>query len=128
KGSVVLNFAREGVVDVDAVVDALESGTLSHYVTDFPTARLKAHPKAICLPHLGASTHEAEENCAVMVADNLREFLENGNIRHAVNFPEANLSRDRPYRLAVPHLNVPNMISQISSCVANENININDML
>jgi D-3-phosphoglycerate dehydrogenase len=128
KGSVVLNFAREGVVDVDAVIEALDNGTLSHYVTDFPTTRLNAHPKAICLPHLGASTHQAEENCAIMVAENLREFLENGNVQHSVNFPEAVLRRDRPHRLAVPHLNVPNMISQISSCVASENININDML
>lgn len=128
KGSVLLNFAREGVVDLDAVVDALESGALSYYVTDFPTVRLKAHPRAICLPHLGASTQEAEENCAVMVAENLREFLEHGNIRNSVNFPEAVLSRDRPYRIAVPHLNVPNMISQISASVSKADININDML
>jgi len=128
RGSVVLNFAREGVVDVDAVIEALDSGKLSHYVTDFPALKLKDHPRAICLPHLGASTREAEENCAVMVAENLKEYLENGNVRHSVNFPEANLNRDRPHRLAVPHLNVPNMVAQISSCVANENININDML
>src|SRR5690606_27948037 len=115
KGSVVLNFAREGVVDVDAVIEALDNGTLSHYVTDFPTTRLNAHAKAICRPHLGASTHQAEENCAIMVAENLREFLENGNVQHSVNFPEAVLRRDRPHRLAVPHMNVPNMISQISS-------------
>jgi D-3-phosphoglycerate dehydrogenase / 2-oxoglutarate reductase len=128
RGSVVLNFARNGVVDLDAVIDALDEGVLRHYVTDFPTVRLKSHPKAICLPHLGASTREAEENCAVMVAENLRDYLENGTVRHAVNFPEAMLRRDRPHRLAVPHLNVPNMISQISACVSNENININDML
>lgn len=128
KGAVVLNFARDGVVDVDAILDALDSGVLSHYVTDFPTTRLKAHPRAICLPHLGASTREAEENCATMVAENMREFLEHGNIRSAVNFPEAVLRRDRPHRLAVPHRNMPNMISQISACVSSENININDML
>ncbi|HEX7080239.1 MAG TPA: phosphoglycerate dehydrogenase [Gammaproteobacteria bacterium] len=128
QGSVVLNFAREGVVDVDAVIEALDSGRLSHYVTDFPTEKLKNHPRAICLPHLGASTREAEENCAVMVAENLKEYLESGNVRHSVNFPEATLNRDRPYRIAVPHLNVPNMVAQISSCVASENININDML
>ena len=128
RGSVLLNFARDGVVDVDAVIEALDSGKLACYVTDFPTARLKAHPKAVCLPHLGASTREAEENCAIMAAENLREFLENGTIRHSVNFPDAVLSRDRPIRLAVPHLNVPNMISQISACVSAENININDML
>lgn len=128
RGSVVLNFARDGVVDVDAVIDALDSDKLACYVTDFPSARLNAHPKAVCLPHLGASTGEAEENCAVMAADNLREFLENGTIRHSVNFPDAVLSRDRPHRIAVPHKNVPNMISQILTSVSNENININDML
>ena len=128
KGSVVLNFARDGVVDVDAVIEALEQGRLSHYVTDFPSAKLKAHPRAICLPHLGASTTEAEENCAITAAESLREFLEDGTIRSSVNFPTALLHRDRPHRLAVPHLNVPNMISQISSSVANENINISDML
>src|SRR5690606_22798329 len=128
RGSVVLNFARDGVVDLDAVIEALDSGQLACYVTDFPTARLKAHPKAVCLPHLGASTREAEENCAIMAAETLREFLEHGTIRNSVNFPDAVLSRDRPNRLAVPHLNVPNMISQISACVSAENININDML
>ena len=128
RGSVLLNFARDGVVDLDAVIEALDSGKLACYVTDFPTARLKAHPKAVCLPHLGASTHEAEENCAIMAAETLREFLEHGTIRNSVNFPDAVLSRDRPNRLAVPHLNVPNMISQISACVSAENININDML
>ncbi len=128
RGSVVLNFARDGVVDLDAVIEALDSGQLACYVTDFPTARLKAHPKAVCLPHLGASTREAEENCAIMAAENLREFLEHGTIRNSVNFPDAVLPRDRPIRLAVPHLNVPNMISQISASVSAENININDML
>jgi D-3-phosphoglycerate dehydrogenase len=128
RGAVVLNFAREGVVDVDAVVDALGSGKLGHYVTDFPTNDLKNHPHAICLPHLGASTHEAEENCAIMAAENLKEFLEQGNIRHSVNFPAAILPRDRPDRLAIPHLNVPNMVAQILSAVATENINISDML
>src|SRR5690606_11789606 len=83
RGSVVLNFARNGVVDEEAIVEALESGRLSHYVTDFPSVRLKSHPRAVCLPHLGASTHQAEENCAVMVAENLREYLENGTIRNS---------------------------------------------
>src|SRR5690606_336451 len=110
KGSVLLNFAREGVVDIDAVIEALHSAKLKQYVTDFPTVRLKDHPKAICLPHLGASTLEAEENCAVMAAENLKEFLEQGNVRHSVNFPEATLPRGRPDRLAIPHLNVPNMV------------------
>lgn len=128
RGSVVLNFARNGVVDEEAVIEALESGRLSHYVTDFPSVRMKSHPRALCLPHLGASTHQAEENCAVMVAENLREYLENGIIRNSVNFPDAVLPRDNAPRMAVAHKNVPNMISQISSCVSSENININDML
>lgn len=128
RGSVVLNFSRDGVVDVDAIIEGLDSGRLACYVTDFPTLRLKAHPKAVCLPHLGASTGEAEENCAIMAAENLREFLENGNIKNSVNFPDAMLNRNRPHRLAVPHMNVPNMISQISAAVSAENININDML
>ncbi|MBN1237070.1 MAG: 3-phosphoglycerate dehydrogenase [Gammaproteobacteria bacterium] len=128
RNSVLLNFAREGVVDVDAVIEALDAGQLSHYVTDFPTTRLKEHPKAICLPHLGASTREAEENCAVMAAESLKEYLEQGNIRNSVNFPEAVLPRDRPDRLAIPHLNVPNMVAQILSSVATENINVSDML
>jgi D-3-phosphoglycerate dehydrogenase / 2-oxoglutarate reductase len=128
RGSVLLNFAREGVVDVDAVIDALSGERLSHYVTDFPSTALRGHRKAICLPHLGASTREAEENCAIMAAENLKEFLEQGNIRHSVNFPEAVLPRGRPDRLAIPHLNVPNMVAQILSAVATENINISDML
>jgi D-3-phosphoglycerate dehydrogenase len=128
RGAVLLNFARDGVVDLEAAIDAMESGQLSHYVTDFPSNALKGHPRALCLPHLGASTAEAEQNCAVMVAENVKDFLENGNIRHSVNFPEANLSRDRPFRLAIPHANVPNMVAQILATVASENININDML
>ncbi len=128
RGSVLMNFARDGVVDVPATIDALGSGQLRHFVTDFPTNAIKDHPKAICLPHLGASTGEAEENCAIMVAENLRDFLENGNIHSSVNFPEANLSRDRPYRIAIPHANVPNMVAQILAAVASEDININDML
>ena len=93
KGGVVLNFARAAIVDDAAVVAALDSGHLHAYVCDFPNNALKSHPKVVTLPHLGASTGEAEENCAVMVADTLRDFLENGNIRHSVNFPEAVLPR-----------------------------------
>jgi D-3-phosphoglycerate dehydrogenase len=128
RGAVLLNFARDGVIDLDAAIEAMQSGQLSHYVTDFPSNALKAHPKAICLPHLGASTGEAEENCAIMAAENVKDFLENGNIHNSVNFPEASLSRDRPHRLAIPHANVPNMVAQILATVAGENININDML
>ena len=128
RGGVLLNFSREGIVDVDAVIAALDSGKLRAYVTDFPTRVLLDHPKVICLPHLGASTVEAEENCAVMVADNVREFLENGNVTRSVNFPEAVLMRTRPHRIAVPHANVPNMVAQILSALAAQNINIADLL
>jgi len=128
KGAIILNFAREGIVDDGAVIDAIDAGRVSMYVTDFPTPQIKGHAKIVCLPHLGASTHEAEENCAVMVADNLRDFLENGNIRHAVNFPEAILARTRPHRLAISNANVPNMVGQVSTALAEQNLNIADLL
>jgi len=128
KGAIVLNFARAGIVDNDAIVAALDSGALATYVTDFPSKRLMNHERVVCLPHLGASTREAEENCAVMVADNIREFLENGNIRHSVNFPEAVLRRTRPHRLAITNVNVPNMVGQVSTALAEEKINIADLL
>ena len=128
KGSVVLNFARQGIVDRDALLAALDTGGVSTYVTDFPSRALMNHDRVICLPHLGASTREAEENCAVMVADNLRDFLENGNIRHSVNFPEAQLRRTRPHRLAITNSNMPNMVGQVSTALAEENINIADLL
>jgi D-3-phosphoglycerate dehydrogenase len=128
RGGVILNFSRDAIVDSDAVVAALNAGKLLGYVTDFPTRALLDHPKVICLPHLGASTVEAEENCAVMVVDNLREFLENGNVTRSVNFPETVLQRTRPNRVAIPHKNVPNMVAQILTCLAAQNINIADML
>jgi D-3-phosphoglycerate dehydrogenase / 2-oxoglutarate reductase len=126
--SILLNFSREEIVDLDAVIPALDDGQLGYYVTDFPAAAIKDHRRAICLPHLGASTTEAEENCAVMVADNVKEYLENGNVRHSVNFPEAVLPRSRPDRLAIPHRNVPNMVAQILAALADQNINIADLL
>ncbi len=128
RGAVVLNFARAEIVDEDALGDALDSGSVSAYVTDFPSRPLIKRDDVICLPHLGASTREAEENCAVMVADNLREFIENGNIRHSVNFPEAVLRRTRPHRLAITNANVPNMVGQVSTALAEEEINIADLL
>ena len=128
RGSVLLNFSRDAIVDLTAVIEALDAGKLTSYVTDFPTRELIDHPKALCLPHLGASTVEAEENCAVMVADNVREFLENGNVTRSVNFPEAVLQRTRPHRLAIPHANVPNMVAQILTALADQNINIADLL
>jgi D-3-phosphoglycerate dehydrogenase / 2-oxoglutarate reductase len=128
RGGVILNFSRDAIVDSEAVVAALNAGKLRAYVTDFPARALLDHPQVICLPHLGASTVEAEENCAVMVVDNLREFLENGNVTRSVNFPETVLSRTRPNRVAIPHKNVPNMVAQILTCLAAQNINIADML
>src|SRR5262245_16450091 len=128
RGGVILNFSRDAIVDSDAVVAALNAGKLRGYVTDFPTRPLLDNPKVICLPHLGASTVEAEENCAVMVVDNVREFLENGNVTRSVNFPETVLQRTRPNRVAIPHKNVPNMVAQILTCLAAQNINIADML
>jgi D-3-phosphoglycerate dehydrogenase len=128
RGGVLLNFSREGIVDVAALAEALAQGKLKSYVTDFPTRELLDNPRVLCLPHLGASTVEAEENCAIMVADTLREFLENGNITRSVNFPECVLQRTRPHRLAIPHKNVPNMVAQILTAVAAQNINIADLL
>jgi D-3-phosphoglycerate dehydrogenase len=128
RGSVILNFSRDAIVDSQAVVAALDSGKLRAYVTDFPTRALLDHAKVICLPHLGASTVEAEENCAVMVVDNVREYLENGNVTRSVNFPETVLTRTRPHRVAIPHRNVPNMVAQILTALAAQNLNIADML
>jgi D-3-phosphoglycerate dehydrogenase len=128
RGAVILNFSRDAIVDSEAVIAALSSGKLRAYVTDFPSRTLLENPKVICLPHLGASTVEAEENCAVMVVDNVREFLENGNVTRSVNFPETVLQRTRPHRVAIPHKNVPNMVAQILTCLAAQDINIADML
>ncbi len=126
--AVLVNFARGGVVDNDAVISALDNGKLHAFVTDFPTPELIAHPKAVTLPHLGASTTEAEENCAIMVAENVKEFLENGNIRFSVNFPESRLPRLDAWRITLANANVPNMVGQISTCIANAGLNIEDLL
>src|SRR5689334_11016978 len=129
KGGVILNFSRAAIVDDRAVIAALDDGRLHAYVCDFPKNDLKSHSKVVTLPHLGASTGEAEENCAVMVADTLRDFLENGNIRNSVNFPEVVLPRaPNSTRLAVANSNVPNMVGQISTCLAAANLNIADLL
>jgi len=126
---VVLNFARGGIVDDEAMVAALDSGKAYAYVCDFPTNLLKNHPRTITLPHLGASTREAEENCAIMVADQVKEYLENGNVINSVNFPEVSMPRtEGGFRLAVVNTNVPNMLGQISSDLANAGLNIIDML
>lgn len=128
EGSILVNFARGGIVDNDAALAALESGHLGSYVTDFPTKELLEHPRVIALPHLGASTVEAEENCAVMVAENVREYLENGNIRYSVNFPEAIMPRMDSYRLTIANANVPNMVGQISTALGEAGLNIEDLL
>ena len=127
-GAVLVNFARGRVVDDAAVIAALDSGKLHCYVTDFPTHELIAHPKAVTLPHLGASTTEAEENCAIMVAENVKDYLENGNIRFSVNFPQARLPRLDAWRIILANANVPNMVGQISTCIANAGLNIEDLL
>jgi D-3-phosphoglycerate dehydrogenase len=128
EGGVLLNFARGGIVDEPAVLGALDSGRLSAYISDFPSNVSRRHPKVTALPHLGASTGEAEDNCAIMVAENLREYLENGNISHSVNFPETIMPRTEGRRLAVANLNVPNMVGQISTHLADAGLNIIDLL
>ncbi|HEV8218490.1 MAG TPA: 3-phosphoglycerate dehydrogenase family protein [Gemmatimonadaceae bacterium] len=128
-GGIVVNFARADIVDTGAIVDALDGGKLAGYVCDFPTQAIKDHPKVVALPHLGASTHEAEENCAVMVADTLRGFLENGTIRHSVNFPDAVLPRaSGTTRVAVANENVPNVVAEISAALAAAKLNIANLL
>ena len=127
-GAVLLNFSREGVVEDAAVLKGLESGKLRWYVTDFPSAALLGHPRVIALPHLGASTEEAEDNSAVMVVDEVRDYLENGNLQNAVNFPEAVMPREAPYRLAIANANVPDMLGRISHALGRRKINIHNML
>jgi D-3-phosphoglycerate dehydrogenase len=129
EGGTILNFARAAIVDEAAVVAALDAGRLHAYVCDFPRRSLKDHARVITLPHLGASTSEAEENCAVMVAEQVRDFLENGNIRNSVNYPDTVLPRvPNTTRLGVANRNVPNMVGQISTALAAHGINIADLL
>jgi D-3-phosphoglycerate dehydrogenase len=127
-GAVVLNFSREGVIEDDAVLKALEAKQLRCYVTDFPSAELIGKPGVVALPHLGASTTEAEDNCAVMVADQVREYLAHGTMENAVNFPNAQMPRESPYRLAIANANVPNMLASISNAMGSHKINIHNML
>lgn len=127
-GVTILNFARGGIIDDDAVLSALDQGKVNAYITDFPSNLTKDHPKVITLPHLGASTAEAEDNCAIMVADQLKDFLENGNIKNSVNFPEAIMPRTGGQRLTIANKNVPNMVGQITTKLADAKINIVDLL
>ncbi|MFZ3040857.1 MAG: phosphoglycerate dehydrogenase [Thiobacillus sp.] len=126
--AVLLNFAREGVVDNAAVIEALDANKLHTYICDFPANALRGHGKVVALPHLGASTEEAEENCAVMVAEQLADYLENGNILNSVNFPNVSMARESAYRIAVANANVPNMVGQISSVLAAAGLNIHNMV
>jgi D-3-phosphoglycerate dehydrogenase / 2-oxoglutarate reductase len=128
EGAVLLNFSREGVVSDTAVLAALAKGQLGWYVCDFPSGKIIRHPKVVALPHLGASTREAEENCAIMVADQVRDYLENGNIINAVNFPNVAMPRESRYRVAIANANVPNMLGQISTAMAHAGLNIHNMV
>jgi len=127
-GACLLNFSRKGIVNQSAVLEALSEGRLHRYVSDFPSRNLVGHPGAIVLPHIGASTREAEENCATMAAEAVRAFLEEGSVTNSVNFPDASMPRNGGYRVAVVNRNVPNMLGQISTTLAEYDINILDML
>ena len=128
KTTVLLNFAREGIVDDQAVVEAINAGNLRAYVCDFPANALKGCAGVVTLPHLGASTMEAEDNCAIMVAEQVRDYLENGNVLNAVNFPNVSMPRESQHRLAIANANVPNMVGQISTAVADAGLNIHNMV
>jgi len=127
-GAVLLNFSRAGIVNEQAVLAALKEKKLGHYVCDFPSRHANRHPGVIALPHLGASTREAEENCALMVVDQLVDFLEHGNVQNAVNFPSVSMLRESNYRIAIANANVPNMVGQISTALAEAGLNIHNMV
>jgi len=128
QGAILLNFSREGIVEDEAIVKGLRTHRLKSYVTDFPSAALLRIPGVIALPHLGASTIEAEENCAVMVADQVCDYIENGNVRNAVNFPDVQMPRESPFRVAIANANVPNMLAKISNAMGAAGLNIHTML
>jgi D-3-phosphoglycerate dehydrogenase len=128
KAMVLLNFARDEVVDEEAVLASIAEKRLRAYICDFPSPRLQGQHGVVTLPHLGASTEEAEENCALMVVDQLREFLEQGTVRNAVNFPSVEMARESPYRIAIANANVPNMVGQISTTMAQAGLNIHNMV
>ena len=128
KGVVVLNFARNVLVEEEAMVDALVSGHVKHYVTDFPTPQIAGVKGAIVIPHLGASTEESEDNCAVMAASQIKNYLENGNIKNSVNFPAVNQPRESKVRLCITNKNMPNILARISKLFADHNLNIENMV
>ena len=123
----IINLSREEIVNTDAVIKALENKKLDTYVTDFPNESLIGNPDVLLLPHLGASTKEAETNCAVMVANSIKSYLENGDIINSVNFPDVSLVSDTKHRLTITNLNKPNIVGQFTSLLGKENININDL-
>jgi D-3-phosphoglycerate dehydrogenase len=126
--AILLNFSRDGIVDNAAVLVALNAQKLRSYVCDFPAQALVNQPGVIALPHLGASTREAEDNCAIMVVDQLRDYLEHGNIQNAVNFPDVVMGRESEFRVGIANSNVPNMLGQISTAMADAGLNIHNML
>lgn len=128
KGAVLLNFAREEIVDIKALIAALDEQKLASYIADFPVVELIGRKDCVLTPHIGASTDEAEDNCAIMAADQLRDFLENGNIRNAVNFPAVSLERTKGFRLAIANKNVPKILGNILSIFADANVNVIDMI
>lgn len=128
KGCVLLNFARDGIVNEEAVLAGLSDNKMQAYVCDFPSNLLRSHPRFVALPHLGASTEEAEENCAIMVAEQVSDYLDNGNILNSVNFPNVSMPRESGYRLAIANTNVPNMLGQISTTLAGAGLNIHNMV
>ncbi|MDR1249432.1 MAG: phosphoglycerate dehydrogenase [Treponema sp.] len=128
KGSRIINLARGGLVNEEDIIAALEAEKLSAYVTDFPTAELLSCRKVLCIPHLGASTPEAEDNCAIMAAQQLMEFLESGGISNSVNYPRCRLDQRAPFRLLVTNRNIPNMVGQITTILAGTGINITDLI
>jgi D-3-phosphoglycerate dehydrogenase len=128
KGARIINLARGALVNEADIIQALNSDKLTAYVTDFPSAEMLACKKAICIPHLGASTPEAEDNCAIMAVKQLIGFLESGTIRNSVNYPHCRLDQNAPFRLLVSNRNIPNMVGQITTILAGANINITDLI
>lgn len=128
KNTILLNFSRDAIVDEDAVLAGIKNGVIRYYVCDFPDQKLQQQQSVIALPHLGASTREAEENCAMMIADQIMDYVTHGNISYTVNFPDVVMERGTPYRVAVANANVPNLLGQISTCMADVGLNIHNMV